>query len=72
MRERLRQALALCSRWLWRREGGGASKGDPDAEDGRRPEARARFWRELREGQREAEAMIRVKLPRELRTEHGS
>jgi len=56
MRERLRQALARCSRWWWQREGGGAAKRDPDAEDSRWPEARARFWRELREGQREAEA----------------
>jgi hypothetical protein len=41
---------------LWQRLGSFARKKDQDGEGGRWAEARARFWTELREGQREAEA----------------
>jgi hypothetical protein len=63
MRTRLRQALARWWRWPWRRDGRErgvvgpiAAKKEQDEEASRWAEARARFWTELREGQREAEA----------------
>ena len=63
MRERLRQTLALHWGWLWRRArtwhgilGLITAKKEQDEERSQWTEARARFWAELREGQREAEA----------------
>jgi hypothetical protein len=49
-------ALARLWRWLWRRRVAVAAQQDPDGDGRRRAAARARFWAELREGQREAEA----------------
>jgi len=49
-------ALARLWRWLWRRRASVAAKQESDADSGCRGAARARFWAELREGQREAEA----------------
>jgi hypothetical protein len=49
-------ALARLWRWLWRRPVSLAAKQEPDRDDRCRAAARARFWAELREGQREAEA----------------
>ena len=56
MLNRLREALALL--WtLFRRRGGPlAVKTEHDGESRRSADARARFWTEFREGQREAEA----------------
>jgi hypothetical protein len=49
-------ALGRLWRWLWRQPASVAAKQEPQADDRRRGAARARFWAELREGQREAEA----------------
>src|SRR2546428_8276366 len=49
-------ALARLWRWLWRRPVSVAAKKEPDEDGSRRAAARARFWAELREGQRQAEA----------------
>jgi hypothetical protein len=49
-------ALARLWRWLWRRPAPVAAKQEPDGDGRNRAAARARFWAELREGQREAEA----------------
>jgi len=53
---RLREALAR--RWtpFWRRRGPIAVKTEHGGESYGRADARARFWAEFREGQREAEA----------------
>jgi hypothetical protein len=55
-------------RWLRRRPFGASVKHQPDGEGGRRAVARARYWAELREGQREAEvqkaaSLIRPRVP---------
>jgi len=70
MRKRLRQALARRWRSLWRRAGRLrdvlgpiAAKIEGDEEARRWAEKRARFWAELREGQREAEAHRARVLP---------
>jgi hypothetical protein len=62
MPTRLREALALL--WmLFRRRGGLlALKTEHDGEGRRSADARARFWTDFREGQREAEA--RSSMPR--------
>jgi hypothetical protein len=49
-------ALTRLWKWLWRRPDAVAAKQPPHEDGSRRAEARARFWMELREGQREAEA----------------
>ena len=56
--------------WSWLRRWPLAAclKHQPDGESGRRAVARARYWAELREGQREAEArkaasLIRPRVP---------
>jgi hypothetical protein len=63
MRNRLRQALARYWSGLFGRDGTGrgvlrriAARKAENEERGRSAEARARFWAELRDGQREAEA----------------
>ena len=61
-------ALARLWRWLWRRPVSVAAKQEPAKEGEGRAAARARFWTELREGQREAEArkagsVIRTGIP---------
>jgi hypothetical protein len=56
MQDLLREALARVWTALWRRRGPVAAKGDEDEARGRSGDARARFWTEFREGQREAEA----------------
>jgi hypothetical protein len=60
-------ALAPLWRWLWRRPASVAAKQEP-GRDGEGRAARTRFWTELREGQREAEArkagsVIRTGIP---------
>jgi hypothetical protein len=56
MQNRLREALRhLWTSW-WRRRGPVAMKADHIEEGRGEAEARARFWTEFREGQREAEA----------------
>jgi chromosome condensin MukBEF MukE localization factor len=52
----LRRALARGWRRVWHRPLGHIAKIDHDLDAGRWAEARARFWSELREGEREAEA----------------
>ena len=59
----LRQAVARNGRWLWRRTGRVrelldriAAKRERDREESRSSAERTRFWADLREGQREAEA----------------
>jgi hypothetical protein len=52
--DRLRETLGRVWTWFWSRRGAIAVKTDHDREGG--PDARARFWSEFREGQREAEA----------------
>jgi hypothetical protein len=61
--KRMRQALASLLGRVWRhgtrlraRLAGIAAPGAPSQGDPRHAQARARFWAELREGQREAEA----------------
>ena len=49
-------ALARLWRWLWRRPGPVAAKKQPDDDGSRWADARARFWTEFREGQRQADA----------------
>jgi hypothetical protein len=49
-------ALAWLWRWLRRRPGAVAAAPPPQEDGSRRAAARARFWTELRAGQREAEA----------------
>jgi hypothetical protein len=44
-------------RWFQRRPPAASVRHQPDGEGGRRAVARARFWAELREGQREAEVL---------------
>ena len=63
MWKRLYQAIAQRSREVWQQTGRArellrlfAGKRQRDQEDRRRSAARARFWADLREGQREAEA----------------
>ncbi len=63
MWKRLRQAIAWYGTWVWQRTGKvrellslNAAKREQDHEDSRRSAARARFWADMREGQREAEA----------------
>jgi len=81
MWKRLRQAFARHYGWVSRMGGRVrsvlglvAAKRERAVEDSRCIEARARFWAELREGQREAEA----KCPRldsvmqKLQKEHGA
>jgi hypothetical protein len=46
-------ALARLWKWLWQRP---VPQQRPSGDGGDRVAARARFWAELREGQREAEA----------------
>lgn len=60
---RLRRALAHHCGWVWRQGGRvrgllgrGAAERARSEDDRRHVEARARFWAELREGQREAAA----------------
>ena len=48
-------ALARLWRWLWRRPVSGTAKKERDDDGGRWADARARFWTEFREGQRQAE-----------------
>jgi hypothetical protein len=55
MPNRLREALGRLWTSLWRRRHI-AVKTDHDGKGRRGAEARARFWTEFREGQREAEA----------------
>jgi len=55
-------------RWLRRRLLAASVKHHPDGESGRRAVARARYWAELREGQREAEvrkaaSLLRPRVP---------
>ena len=63
MWKRLRQAIARQGKGMWQRTGRVrellgliAAKRHRDREDSRRNAARTRFWAEVREGQREAEA----------------
>ena len=56
MQNRLYEALGRLWTSLWRRRGRVAVKTDPDEAGDGRAGARARFWTEFREGQREAEA----------------
>ena len=63
MWRRLRLALARQYGWVWRTGsrvrgvlGRSAAKREQAAEDRRHTEARARFWAEHREGERQAEA----------------
>ena len=63
MGKRLREAIARYGSWMWRRTdavrellGRIAAKRERDQENRRRSATRARFWDDLREGQREAEA----------------
>jgi len=56
MQNRLREALGRLWTSVWRRRGPIAVKTEPDREGGGLAEVRGRFWREFREGQREAEA----------------
>jgi hypothetical protein len=63
MWKRLRQAIARHGRRVWQRTrrvrellGLIAAKRERDREDSRRGAARARFWADVREGRREAEA----------------
>jgi hypothetical protein len=63
MWNRVRLALAPLSTWARRRGSRmraflrrSATNSERSEDDGRHVEARARFWAELREGQREAEA----------------
>jgi len=48
--------LAYLRRWWWRRPVSLAAKEEPDQDGSRWADARARFWTEFREGEREAEA----------------
>ena len=67
MRNRLREALAR--RWgrLWRMLGPSAMR-EMNEESTRWAEARARFWAELREGQREAESASSTSTPSATRS----
>jgi len=56
MQNRLREAFARLWASFWRRRGRIVVKTDRNEEGGGWAEARARFWTEFREGQREAEA----------------
>ena len=56
MPNRLREALARLWTSSWRRHDPIAVKTEHEEEAGGRLEARARFWTEFREGQREAAA----------------
>jgi hypothetical protein len=56
MQEYLRRGTARWWGWLRRQRDRWAAQTAQDAEAGRWIEARARFWNDLREGQREAEA----------------
>jgi hypothetical protein len=58
MPNRLREALARLWTSLWRRRGPIAVKTEHDGESRRWAEARAHFWREFREGQREADRSV--------------
>jgi hypothetical protein len=49
-------ALARLWRWLWRRPVSVAAKKELDEDGSRWADARARFWTEFREGQRQADA----------------
>ena len=49
-------ALTRLWRWFWRRRVSVATRKEPIENGTRRGDARARFWTEFREGQREAEA----------------
>jgi hypothetical protein len=57
-------ALTRLWKWLWRRPDAVAAKQPPHEDGSRRAQARARFWTELREGQREAEAAKAASLLR--------
>jgi hypothetical protein len=54
--DRLRRVLGRLSAWLLQRRGPLAVKTEDEEAGGRWPVARAHFWTEFREGQREAEA----------------
>jgi hypothetical protein len=56
MLNRLREALGRFWRSLSGRSGSIAVRPEPEREGGGRAAARARFWIEFREGQREADA----------------
>jgi len=57
MRKRFSRALARRWRWWWGRiVGPTQAKKEADAQARHWEEERGRFWRELREGQREARA----------------
>lgn len=56
MQNRLREALGHLWASFWGRRGRVAVKREYDAKGRAGVEARARFWTEFREGQREAEA----------------
>jgi hypothetical protein len=67
---RLREAIVRDVAWVWRRRGRvrelirlRAARRAQDKEDSRQTAARARFWAELREGQREAEAQCSRRQP---------
>jgi hypothetical protein len=57
----MRRVLAYLSGWAWRAASlwRGPAVGARAADESRQREARARFWAELREGQREAEQCAR-------------
>jgi hypothetical protein len=55
MPNRLRAAVARFWTALWTRGDSIATRAEREDEDRTRAEARARFWTELREGQREAQ-----------------
>jgi hypothetical protein len=55
-RNPIRRALGRLSTWLWKRRDAVGPEAERDREGGDSSAARARFWTEFREGQREAEA----------------
>jgi hypothetical protein len=59
MQNRLREALGRLWRSFWERRARVAVETAHEDERGGRSEARARFWSEFREGQREAERRLR-------------
>ena len=67
---KLRQAIVRHGMWVWQRTGRVrellglfAAKRERDQEDSRQSATRARFWADLREGQREAEALCSRRDP---------
>jgi len=59
---RVSEAFARCFRWLWRPRGDGGGNDGRTETHRSQLQARARFWRELREGQRARDAATKTRL----------